>query len=397
MSTMSITREKPVQAVRSETPSTVKASRQGFLCMWHGLSFGGFLRMMKLRPDTGIRSSPRLLSIAATGVINSVENGIESLLFGRRVAATKIEHPPIFILGHWRSGTTLLHNLLTLDSNVTFPNLYQCMFPGHFLLTEKIVAPATRFILPKTRPMDNIATNWSTPQEDEIALALDCGISPYLMLAFHNRRNVYERYFDPREMTIEEREIWKNSLLTLMKKLTIRSNRSIVMKSPSHTYRIPILLEMFPDAKFVYIYRDPYAVYQSTMHLRRTMFTENALGPAHLETCSDDALFFYEKCIRTYEETKGMIPAGNLSEIRFEDLEQDPLAGMEKTYADLSLPGWNDVEPKIRAELAGLSSYKKNSFKMDRPTMEMLHDRLKWIFELYGYPGRLDSPQSQNS
>ncbi len=359
--------------------------------MWHGLTMSGLVRMIRHRPSFSMAYAPRWASIAALSVINSLQNAAESLVFSRKVRDTQIEHPPVFILGHWRSGTTLLHNLMTLDPEVTFPNLYQCMYPGHFLLTENVLAPLTGWILPKTRPMDNIATTWKSALEDEIALALDCGISPYLMLAFHERREVYGRFFDPREMTDDERAIWRNSLLTLMKKLTIRKNRSIVVKSPSHTYRIPILLEMFPNAKFVYIHRDPYAVYQSTMHLRKTMFLENTLGPPSFNDSVEETLFLYEKCIRTYEETKSLIPEGRLHEIRFDDLEKDPTAEMKKIYEALNLPGWDQlVEPKVREEVAKLKSYKKNSFRMDRDTMVMLYDRLKWMFDLYGYPSRLD-------
>ena len=168
-----------------------------------------------------------------------------------RIAQPRLAPEPVFILGHWRSGTTLLHNLMTLDSQVTYPNLYECMYPGHFLLTENVMAPLTSWLLPKTRPMDNMATSWKAALEDEIAMAIDCGISPYLMLAFHNRPDVYDRYFDPRDMTDAERSGWKKSLWTLMRKLTILQNKSIVLKSPTHTYRIPTLLEMFPHAKFM--------------------------------------------------------------------------------------------------------------------------------------------------
>ncbi len=368
-----------------------KASSQGLLCMWHGLTAGGLIRMLKHRPEFAWSHASRWASIAAVSMINSLQNAGESLVFGRKIADTNIEHPPIFILGHWRSGTTLLHNLLTLDPQFTFPNLYHCMYPGHFLLTENVVAPLTSWLLPKTRPMDNVPTSWSSPQEDEIALALDCGISPYLMLAFHGRKDVYGRFFDTRDMTVGERASWKKSLLKLMKKLTIRENKSIVLKSPSHTYRIPTLLEMFPNARFIYIYRNPYAVYRSTVHLRQTMFVENSLGPAHLESSEEDTLFYYEKCIRTYEETKSLIPQGNLHEIRFEDLEVDPLSEMADTYKTLDLPGWELVEPKVKEQLAGHESYRKNAFRMDPETMRIVAERLKWVFELYGYSNQLAS------
>src|SRR5687768_18104609 len=44
-----------------------------------------------------------------------------------------------------------------------------------------------------------------------------------------------------------------------------------ILKSPPHTCRVPTLLRLFPDARFVHIVRDPYAVYPSTLHLWRIL------------------------------------------------------------------------------------------------------------------------------
>jgi len=384
-------------SVLNSQSANVKVSRQGVICMWHGLSVGGWLKLLSYKPKFTASYAFRWGSISALSVLTSAQNLLESAVYGRRVARTKIEHPPIFVLGHWRSGTTLLHNLMTLDPELTFANLYQCMYPGHFLLTESIIPPLTQYLIPKTRPMDNVALTWHTPQEDEIALAIDCGLSPYLMTAFHMRQDIYGRFYDPRDMTEEERKTWKASLLRLMQKLTIRKNRSVVLKSPSHTYRVATLLEMFPNAKFVYIYRDPYAVYNSSMHLRQTMFAENSLYSSNMEGSEDEMVMMYEKCIHTYEETKSLIPAGNLHEVRFEDLEVDPLGELAQTYKALGLSSWNSVEPLIKAELPKLTEYKKNSFRMDREKMEKIYKRIKWIFEQYGYSSRLEDAEVPNS
>ena len=370
-------------------PAKAKVSRQGVICMWHGLGLGGWLKILSYKPKFSPSYAFRWASISALSLLTSAENLLESAIYGRKVARTKIEHPPIFVLGHWRSGTTLLHNLMTMDPEMTYPNLYHCMYPGNFLLTENIVPPLTKVFIPKTRPMDNMATTWHTPQEDEIALAMDCGLSPYLMTAFPMRRDIYGRYFDPRDMTEEERSIWKGSLLRLIQKLTIRKNRPVVLKSPSHTFRVATLLEMFPDAKFVYIYRDPYAVYSSSMHLRKTMFAENSLFPQDMDGNEDEMFLNYETCIRTYEETKSLIPAGNLHEVRFEDLELDPLGEVAQTYKALGLTSWTSVEPLIKQELPKLTAYKKNSFRMDKELMQKVYGRMKWVFDRYGYSSRL--------
>lgn len=387
----------PVSTAAAKTEASVKTSSQGLLCMWHGLTFGRLLQLLAQRPRFGWAYVPRWLSIFAISLVNSAENLAETLIYSRKVRNTRIEVPPLFILGHWRSGTTMLHNLMVLDPEVTYPNLYHCLYPGHFLLTESIVAPLTEKLLPETRPMDNIKVSWSEPQEEDIALALDCLISPYMLVAHYDQREKYERFFDTRDMTPRELDIWKRSFLTFMKKLAFRKNTRIVTKNPGHTLKIPTLLEMFPDARFIYIRRDPYAVFKSTVHLRHTMVAENTLGPVSMDCSEDDALHFYDKTIRTYEETKGLIPAGRLHELKFEDLEVDPMGQMKKIYDSLQLSGWERVEPKLTELLPSLKSYKKNAFRMDRSTMEKVYNKVKWVFDLYGYSNRMDDSPTAGS
>lgn len=387
---MSATSSLPVQSSAAAQP-TVKASSQGILCMWHGLTVGGLFRLLAMRPPLAWSHAPRIASVAMLSVLNSMSSLIDSVVFGRQVRRTKIQHPPLFILGHWRSGTTMLHNLMCLDPTMTFLNLYQALHPRHFLLTENIFGPPTSRFVPATRPMDNIAVGWNEPQEDDIPLALDCGVSPYMMAAFNDRRDIYGRFFDPRDMSDRERMAWKQSLMKLMIRLTIRRDATIVTKNPGHTFRIPILLEMFPGARFIYIYRNPYDVYRSTMHLRKTMLPENSFAPARLSTSSEDTLFFYDKCIRTYEETKSLIPPGRLHELRFEDLEEDPLREMARIYSGLQLPGWDVVEQRVQDQMTSLKSYRKNAFSMDEQTMRLVYSRVKWVFDLYGYPSGLEN------
>lgn len=363
----------------------LKRRPQSFFCMWHGLTVRGVVRMLSYRPAFAWSYLPRWLSIAGMSVLNSLECAAESIVYGSRIRQTSVEHAPVFILGHWRSGTTLLHNLMALDSQLTFPNLYQCMCPGHFLLTEPIVAPLTAFCLPNTRPMDNMPMGWQVPMEDEMAIAVDCGISPYLMAAFQDRRELYERFLDPESMTDEQLRVWERSFLTLLKKLQIRSDKPVLLKSPTHTLRIPLLLKLFPGAKFVYLVRNPYAVLPSTLHLRNTMMVENSLEPPRGTTAREDTFLVYEQCIRTFEQTKSLIPAGQLHTLRFEELEADPLRHVEQVYQSLQLPGWDELRPAVEQQVQALAGYRKNRLTMDDEMKQEIRDRFGWIFERYGY------------
>jgi hypothetical protein len=146
---------------------------------------------------------------------------------------------------------------------------------------------------------------------------------------------------------------------------------------------------LFPEAKFIFIHRDPYAVYKSSIHLRKTLFAENGLGKPYLGDMEERTMELYTKLHETYESTRHLIPVGHLHELRFEDLATDPLGQMCQVYEKLGLPGWQKVEPAIQAELPALSKYQKNTFYMDEQLKRKIYTRFRRAFELFGYPSRL--------
>lgn len=231
-------------------------------------------------------------------------------------------------------------------------------------------------------------------QEDEVALAVDCLLSPYLMPAFQGRMNVYERFLDPDDMSESERQCWTQSFTTLVRKAVFRKDARVVMKSPSHTFRVPTLLKLYPDARFIYIRRDPRSVYQSTMHLRKTMFAENTLGSMRPETWSEETLYLYDLSIRKYESAKHLIPPEHLFELRFEDLERNPFEILKNIHHSLGLEGWDETESKLLSECNRLSDYRKNTYSMSPETRQLVESRLRWVFELYGYPLTKDEHQA---
>src|SRR5439155_13687857 len=78
---------------------------------------------------------PRAMAISLQCLPNSVFRWYEHWRYGRQLNDVAVERP-IFVLGHWRQGTTHLHNLMTVDQRFAFANNYQALFPHSFLSTE---------------------------------------------------------------------------------------------------------------------------------------------------------------------------------------------------------------------------------------------------------------------
>ena len=269
----------------SSTPnkSAVKRSSQGPLTIWHGVDLPRLFKLFALKPPVSISRIGRVATLPLLATYNSVMKGVEKVTHGRKVAQTDINPEPLFVVGHWRSGTTLLHNLMCQDEQFAFPNLYECLFPHHFLVTETVATPLTGWMLPKSRPMDNVPCGWDLPQEDEIAICMLSLLGPYRMMAVMEQRSKYDHMFDPADMRPDERQELRDTISYFMKKLSVRYRdasgqpKPLCMKSPSHTFRVAELIDMYPKARFVYIHRHPYDVFNSTCHLRKTMWAEKRI------------------------------------------------------------------------------------------------------------------------
>src|SRR5688500_13429120 len=138
---------------------------------WHGMTWWAWIRFicrqrLRIHP---VRWAMAMLITLITP-FNTFWGAVQSLIYGKRINDTTISEPPLFIVGHWRSGTTLLHELISLDDRFATPNTYQCFAPKHFLLTERVITWLFAWVVPKQRPMDNMAASWKNPQEDEFAL-----------------------------------------------------------------------------------------------------------------------------------------------------------------------------------------------------------------------------------
>ena len=335
------------------------------------------------------RVSPRYLyrTLAATACVlgNAPAAAWERWRFGAEVAKVVVP-PPVFVLGHYRSGTTHLHHLLAADPRFAAPNLYQVLYPHTFLTTEAVSSRLMAPLLPRGRLFDAVRQDFAMPYEDEMALASMTLRSPYLGLAFPRRAQEYDRFLTFDEATPEDVEVWSAALLQFVKKLTWKyGGRPLVLKSPPHTARIRMLLELFPDAKFVHIRRHPYAVFRSTMHLLgrglpAIRFQADALD---LER---RVLGQYREMYDAYFAQRGAILPGRLHELAFEDLEADPVGALRRLYEALGLPAFDEAEAAVRRYLDSVGPYRKNTFApLDEPVRARVALEWRRCFIEWGY------------
>jgi omega-hydroxy-beta-dihydromenaquinone-9 sulfotransferase len=325
------------------------------------------------------------LIISALTIVNFVLWLVEVVFFGRKIRRMKIEHDPIFVVGHWRSGTTLLHELLVLDPRHTFADTYACFAPNHFLASGWLMRPCLQFLLPSRRPMDNMAAGWDRPQEDEFALC-NMGVrSPYLTSTFPNRPPQDQEYLDLNGVSAPALAEWRQAFLWFLKRITLRNPKRIVLKSPPHTARIRVLLEMFPKAKFVHIARDPYVIFPSTMNLWKRLYQDQGLQVPTCEGLEEHILATFTRMYEAFDRDRPSIGAGQFCEIRYEDLIADPAGQMRLIYEQLELGDFAAVEPAIRQYFAGKKDYKTNRYQITPAIRAEITRRWGKYFKDYGY------------
>lgn len=353
--------------------------------VWCGMGLGMWLRLLAQRPPLHVSRAARLAGITLAACVNSLLHLAENVVYRRRVERVSLAEPPLFLLGHWRSGTTLLHNLLAQDPAFVAPTQYQVSFPGHFLLTERPLSRLTAAWLPAQRPLDAMEQRWDLPGEDEMALLLTTLCSPYLRAAFPAGGDV-DRLDDlRRNLSPEELSRWKQAFVTFLKRVCLRQPGTLLLKSPAHTGRIPLLLEMFPEARFVYIVRNPYDVFPSTLHLYKTLSESNSFtrtAPVDLE---ERVFSVYQRLYDAYHLQRALIPSSRRYELRFEDLVADPLASLDGLYRYLGLLNIETLQRRLEPQLVSHRKYRTNTYTLEESTRQQVYERWQPAFRRYGY------------
>jgi len=191
----------------------------------------------------------RVLFLTCMAFINSLLAIPDWLLHTRGIAQQQLHAQPCLILGHPRTGTTHLHNLLSLDPAFCYASTFDAGFPSSFIsLSCSCVKWILRPLLSKTRPMDAMPLEWSLPAEDEIATTdLSGGASYYLPLVFPREEPRLRPFLTLKHIDPPSFSAWRDAFLWFMQKVTYRdsitrpvpgskegSPKPLLIKSPVH-------------------------------------------------------------------------------------------------------------------------------------------------------------------
>jgi hypothetical protein len=295
--------------------------------------------------------------------------------------------PPVFILGHWRSGTTHLYNVLSAGSGFGHLPVLPTALPWDFLVMVRLFEPLLARAIPRDRLIDRVPVTADSAQEDEIALANMQGLSFYHGLYFPRRlREHFMKGVFLDGASAGEIRRWERRHVYFLEKLSLQQKgKQLLLKNPVYTARVAQLARLWPGARFIHIHRNPYRVFESTRHFYRTLLPMLALQPYDESEIDTLVLEAYPRMMQRLIDDTEALPEGHFAEIRFEDFESDPLGELARTYRALGLDGFEEAASGMESYLQSVQSYQKNTFTYDAGLLERVSTAWAPFIERWGY------------
>ena len=345
-----------------------------------------WLKLAKENHQWTWKRLPKSLRILFISILFFPIRIMDKIFYAPKISKANVGESPLFIIGHWRSGTTYLHTILSQDPQWGYVKSIQAFMPGIEIMDIKWVKSILKKRMLKIRPHDNMPRGFDIPEEEEFALSNLSTLGSYHSQWFPQNESYFKKYVLFNDITDQEIEQWKNQYLKLLRRVVVYTGKNnLILKNPPNTARIKILLEMFPQAKFVHIYRNPCHIYSSTFNMYQKAIVPQFLQEFSEQQIKERIFCWYEQIMKKFITQKSLIPQGHLIEVRFEDLEKNPVEVTKKIYSILNIPHFEKIQSKIETYLNSVSDYKKNPIDLDRYTLEEIKRRWLFAFKEWNY------------
>jgi hypothetical protein len=329
--------------------------------------------------------------ITARELIVSLLDTLLRLEAERAAAPSIADEPvaaPVFVVGLPRTGTTLLHGLLSQDPDNRVPLTWEVMYPAAAAATSaELDAVRARTdarlewanrLAPEFRRIHPIAAD--LPQE---CIAITAPV--FMSIQFHTTHNVpsYEDWFE-RDSQRLAYAFHRRLLQHLQAK---RGPRRWVLKAPGHLFSLAPLLREYPDARIVQTHRDPLRVMASMAShaaVLRRAFSDRAV-PRQIAA---DWAERWASALDDFLAVRERAGEGRFFDVDYRALERAPLEAVQEVYSFL---GWPFTERARAAMTAFLAANPKDKHGAHRYTLEEFGlDRARLARRFRGYSQRFD-------
>lgn len=317
---------------------------------------------------------------------------MEIAMHNRTISQHTINKPPLFILGFYRSGTSYLHEFFTQDDRFGYHSNFQMIFPEIMLTSEKWMSPSFDFIFRLFKlqdPVHRVPLSFRFPGEEDGAMTTSLNPRGAVWGYFFPKKMIeyFDKYVLYENIPGSEVEKWKQDYFFLLKKISIANkNKQLILKSPPNTARIKLLLSLFPNAKFIFIHRNPYEVYASNKRFMKLTHKIYALGGTGSVDTNSVILETYAKTMNRYMQEKHLIPQGQVMELAYEEFIKNPMATMRKAYETLDLDDFNYCENKMSSFAGRQKEFVSINHKLPPNETKMVSEKLGSLISYWNYP-----------
>ncbi|MET0484133.1 MAG: sulfotransferase [Candidatus Rokuibacteriota bacterium] len=287
---------------------------------------------------------------------------------------------PFFIIGLPRTGSTLLHHLISQDPASRAPQAWEVMTPSPppeaaRYETDPRIADAER----KLAWLDWLAPDFKAIHPLGARLAIECiAILSHTFLSsrFHTtyRTPSYQAWLKKQDRTPAYAYHRR-----FLQHLQWRAGADRwVLKAPAHLYALDALLAIYPDALIVQTHRDPRMVLGSVASLTLSLQSAFAepLDPAEI---GREVLQSWTEGLERgmHVRHSGLADAERFFDVNYQQLLADPIGTVRRIYAHFGLPLTAAAEDRMRSHLNdnpqhkhGRHAYDLKAFGLDGPSLD---------------------------
>jgi hypothetical protein len=307
-----------------------------------------------------------------------------------------LDIPKIFIIGHWRSGTSFLHNLLCRVYPAAYTTTYQAIFPNNLFAFRGLIKFFMRVFLPRERPTDAMKMHPDYPQEEELAIGHEKFFSFYYWFYFPRQANFIANEF----LYLEDPESKRSKQFSryyrdFMLRCCLNTHGEVfISKNPANTARIAVLTRLFPQARFIYLKRDPYETVQSSLIFFRSLLKGISLQEYEEQEVDAFIMENYKRLVQAYHESKELIPPGHLVELSYEELIKHPSKVLSDLIHQLDLGVQADLS-KAGDYLADSSDFPTHKYRFSNKLLRAVNEQAGDLIVKQGY--RVRKPHAHES
>ncbi len=384
--------------------------------MFFHFNFANYFKMIRLAWGEQNRAARiyflavLLLAVPMVSTFHAICFFLDGILFPR-LWRQQIR-TPVFVVGHARSGTTLLHRLLSQDEGrFSVFLLYELYFPS--LLQKKVIRAVAEFDRRRLAGrLEKRVRAWeerhyaamrrvhrmglAEAEEDDIVLYYSCASGfwitkmPYM--------GDLDFYYVDRWPARKRRRLMRFYRDCVRRQLYLNGGDSIhLSKNPLFAGRVEALLEAFPDARIVVPVRNPYETIPSLLKLLQGGWKRLGWDRERVDRClrilADQSLHTYQHPLRvlaSHPETPHAV-------VDYRDIVADPAAVVEKLYGDLGFsmsPTYRDLLRSQGGRESGHRSGHTYSLEEFGLEADEIHRRLADLFERFGWDETAAGPEN---